>query len=133
CHVVVILDQAVVDVVADLLAGGADEVDTLDGLVDPLAVQDPTLQLLDADAEELLVLPLDLAPPGLVLGKLFLRLVDCLLFVVERAVCFRFRPGALVALARACHATVEPPQRVRRGETHMLFYTHTKPPARARA
>src|SRR5262249_59986758 len=78
----------------------------LDGLVDALAIQDPALQLLDADAEKLLVLPLDLAPPGLVLGKLFLGLVDYLLFVVERAVCLRLRPGALVALARACHASL---------------------------
>src|SRR5262249_14674966 len=104
-HVVRILDQAVVDVVTDLLARGADEVDALDGLVDPLPVEDATLQLLDADTEQLLVLPLDLPPPRLVLRKLLFRLVDTLLLVVDRgSVGLRLGPGALVTLARTCHA-----------------------------
>src|SRR5262245_931907 len=60
--VVRVLDQAVVDVVADLPAGRADEVDAFDRLVDALAVEDATAQLLDADAEQLFVLALDLAP-----------------------------------------------------------------------
>src|SRR5580765_7096048 len=47
-HVVRIFDQPLVEVVADLLARGTDEVDALDRLVDPLAVQDPALELLDA-------------------------------------------------------------------------------------
>ncbi len=59
--VVRILDQALVEVVADLLADRADEVDALDGLVDALPIEDTALELVDADAEELLVLPLDLA------------------------------------------------------------------------
>ena len=74
-HVVRILDQAVVDVVADLPARRADEVDALDRLVDALAVEDAAAQLLDADAEQLLVLALDLPPTGLVLRKLFLAVV----------------------------------------------------------
>src|SRR5262245_30410611 len=103
-HVVRILDQTIVDVVTDLLARGTDEIDALDGLVDPLAVQDPSLELLDADAEELLVLPLDLATPGLVLRKFLFRLVAGLLVVIDGGgVRLGLRPGALIALARACH------------------------------
>ena len=106
-HVVRVLDQAVVDVVTDLLARGADEVDALDGLVDALAVEDATLQLLDADAEQLFVLPLDLPPSRLVLRKLLLGLVDAVLLVVDRGgEGLRLGPGALVALARACHAAL---------------------------
>src|SRR5262249_27026731 len=113
------------DVVTDLLAGRTDEIDALDGLVDALPVEDATLQLLDADPEKLLVLPFDLATAGFVLGELFLGFVDRLLLIVERAVCFRFRPAALVALARACHASLKPPQRVRRVCAPLLLLSPT--------
>src|SRR6185503_9751789 len=82
-HVVRVLDQSFVEVVAHLLAGGADEVDALDGLVDALAVQDAPLELLDANAEQLFVLALDLPAASLVLRKLFLAVFHGLLFVVE--------------------------------------------------
>jgi 23S rRNA pseudouridine1911/1915/1917 synthase len=68
-RVVRILDQPVVHVVADLLALDADEVDTLDRLVDALAIEDAPLQLLDADSQQCLVLALDLAPAGFISGK----------------------------------------------------------------
>src|SRR5262249_18006614 len=100
-----ILDQAVVDVVADLLAGSADEVDALDRLVDALPVEDASLQLLDANAEELLVLPLDLPPPRLVLRQLLFRFLGALLLISDRgSQALGLGPGALVTLARACHA-----------------------------
>src|SRR5215467_683922 len=47
----------------------ADEVDALDGLVDTLAIENTTAELFDADAEQLGILALYLAPSGLVLGK----------------------------------------------------------------
>ena len=70
--VVRIFDQPLVHVVADLLALGADEVDAFDGLVDALAVEDAALQLLDADAEQVFVLALDLAAAGFVFGEIAL-------------------------------------------------------------
>src|SRR6185369_15505200 len=82
-HVVRVLDQAFVEVVAHLLAGGADEVDALDRLVDALPVEDAALELLDADAEQLLVLALYLAPSRFIFGELFLAVFDRLLLVVE--------------------------------------------------
>src|ERR1051326_8556171 len=48
-----ILDEAVVHVVTDLFAVDADEVDALDRLVDEFAIEDASLQLLDADAEKI--------------------------------------------------------------------------------
>src|SRR5262249_60631930 len=108
------------------LAGRAEEIDPADRFVDALPVEDATLQLLDADAEKLLVLPLDFATAGFVLGELFLGFVDRLLFIVERAVCFRLRPAALVALARACHASLKPPQRVRRAAPRLSSRTPPK-------
>jgi hypothetical protein len=81
--VVGIFHQAVVHVVADLRALGADEIDALDRLVDPLAVQDASAQLLNADSQEVLVLALDLAPAGLVFGKLLFARCDGALVLVE--------------------------------------------------
>src|SRR5262249_11722292 len=102
-HVVRILDETVVDVVADLPAGRADEVDALDRLVDALPVEDPPPQLLDPDAEQLFVLPLDLAAPGLVLRELLFGLVSRVLLVFEHREALR-RLAALVALSRTRHA-----------------------------
>jgi len=59
--------------VADLHALGADEVDALDRLVDALAVQDAPAELLDADAEKVFVLTLDLPPPRFVFRELLFR------------------------------------------------------------
>src|SRR5688572_5417630 len=103
--VVRVLDEAVVDVVADLPAGGADEVDALDRLVDALAVQDATAQLLDADAEELLVLPLDLPPPRLVLRELFLVVAGLVVLTLEEEALAAALGRRLVALTRARHAS----------------------------
>ena len=49
-----IFDQSLVEVVAHLPAGDADEVDPFDRLLDALAVQDPPGELLDANPEEIL-------------------------------------------------------------------------------
>jgi hypothetical protein len=72
-----ILDDAVVERMTDLQALVADEIDAFDGLVDSFAIEDAAPELFDSDAEQLLVLALDLAPARLVLGKigLFLMLV----------------------------------------------------------
>src|SRR5439155_15520181 len=119
-HVVRVLDETVVDVVTHLPARRADEVDALDGLVDALAVQDPPLQLLDADAEQLLVLALDLAPARLILRQVLLTVVGVQLLVVEDAEAFVLATatatataGCLFALARAWHASGLLRQRVR--------------------
>src|SRR5262249_15503717 len=78
-----IFHQAVVDVVTDLRALGTDEIDALDRLVDALAIQDPTAQLLDTDAEQVFVLTFDLAPPRFVLRKLLFARGDGALVLVE--------------------------------------------------
>src|SRR5581483_8224546 len=102
--VVRVFDETVVDVVAHLLARRADEVDALDRLVDALAVEDAPLQLLDADAEQLLVLALDLPAAGLVLRKIFLPVVGVRLLVLEDAERLALgAAAALLALPRACH------------------------------
>src|SRR5581483_1610636 len=57
---------AFVEVVADALALEADEVKAVDALVDFFPVEHPAAQLFDADAEQLFVIFLDLAPPRFV-------------------------------------------------------------------
>ena len=64
-----ILDNAVVERMADLQAFIAYEINALDGLVDSLAVEDAPLELLDPDAEQFLILALDLAPPASSFGR----------------------------------------------------------------
>src|SRR2546427_2565544 len=110
-QVVRVLHQPVVHVVADLLARRADEVDALDGLVDALAVQDAAAQLLDANAEQLLVLALDLAATGLVLGEVLLAVLGVVLVAVEDGERLGLATAALVALTRARHGRIIPPQR----------------------
>src|SRR5947199_286529 len=56
---------------ADFLAFVADEVQTIDALVDLLAVEHPTPQLFDADAEQLFVVFLDLSSARFVTWKIF--------------------------------------------------------------
>src|SRR5262249_9698421 len=80
-----------------------------DRLVDPLAVEDPSAQLLDADAEQLLVLALDLPAPGLVLRELLLRVVGVVILGLEDAERLRLAPSALVALTHARHASEDLP------------------------
>src|SRR5579884_1449826 len=72
-----ILGQAVIERMTDFQALGADEVDALDSLVDALAVEDAAAELFDPDAEQFLVLALDFAAAGFVLGKIriFARLI----------------------------------------------------------
>src|SRR5579885_439582 len=115
-HVVRILHQALVEVVAHPAAGRADEVNAL-------AVEDATLQLLDPDAEQLLVLPLDLPPPGLVLRELLLALVGGMVFLVEDAEALRLAT-ALLGLPRACHSVLLLLQRVRC--MYPQFFSHTQ-------
>jgi hypothetical protein len=61
----------------DLHALVADKVDAFDGLVDAFPIEDAALELLDSDAEQFLVLALDLTPTRFVLGEIgfFLMLV----------------------------------------------------------
>src|SRR5437870_11452263 len=108
-QVVRVLHQPVVHVVAHLLARRADEIDALDRLVDALAVQDAAAQLLDADAEQLLVLTLDLAAPGLVLGEILLPVLGVVLVAVEDGERLGLAATALVALSRARHGRIIPP------------------------
>src|SRR5579863_3414408 len=68
--VIRVLGQTVVERMADLKTIDADIVDALDSLVDALAIENPAAQFLDADAEQIGVLALDLAPSGFVLGKI---------------------------------------------------------------
>src|SRR5271156_1265792 len=84
---------------ANLHAHRADEVDALDGLVDALAVQNAAAELFDADAEQLGILPLYLAPAGFILGKIriFIGLVR---HVAEAGVTIFLRG---LALARSAH------------------------------
>src|SRR5258708_831194 len=85
---------------ADLEASGADKIDALDSLVDPLAVEDSPAQLLDSYSEQLAILAFDLPPACFVLGKIgvFVRLVR---HIAERRVLITL--GRL-ALARSTHS-----------------------------
>src|SRR5262249_12474085 len=110
-QVVWVFHQPVVHVVAHLLARRADEVDAFDGLVDALAVQDASAKLLDPDAEELLVLALDLAPPGLVLREILLAVVGLVILRVEEVEATTLALGTvLVRLACPCHRGHVPPK-----------------------
>lgn len=60
-----------IEVVTDLFALEADEIQAVDAFVDFLAVQHPAPKFLDADAEEFFVAFLDLAPAGFVAWKIF--------------------------------------------------------------
>ena len=62
---------ALVEIVADLFALVADEVKTVDALVDLLAIEHATSEFLDADAEEFFVIFLYLAPPRFVTWQIF--------------------------------------------------------------
>src|SRR5204862_3602159 len=111
-QVVRVLDQAVVDVVADLPARRADEVDALDRLVDALTVEDAAAQLLDPDAEQILVLALDLPPSRLVLREVLRTVVAARLLDLEDA---EGLPGlraaarlVVLALPRARHTPWRP-------------------------
>src|SRR5208282_6470014 len=99
-----IFAETVVERVTDFQAYAADEVYALDRLVDSFAVENPSAQLLDSDAEQLAVLALDFSPAGFVLGKvgIFLRLVR---HVAERGVLLAL--GGL-ALARSAHRVIPP-------------------------
>src|SRR5215469_98780 len=67
--IVGILGQPVVERMAHLPTTTADEVDALDGLVDPLAIENAAAEFFNADAEQLGILALYLASSGFVLGK----------------------------------------------------------------
>ena len=55
------LDPALVEIVTDFLAFKADEINSVDALIDFLAVEDPTSEFLDANTQQLFVVLLDLA------------------------------------------------------------------------
>ena len=55
------LDPSLVEIVRDFLAFKADEINSVDALVDFLAVEDPTAEFLDANTQQLFVVLLDLA------------------------------------------------------------------------
>jgi len=57
--------------VADFFALVADEVDSIDALVDFFPIEHAAPELIDADAQELFVVLFDLAPAGFVTGKIF--------------------------------------------------------------
>ena len=54
---------------ADLRTAHANEVDSLNRLVDSFAIKNATLELFDANTQELLVLPFDLAAACFVFGQ----------------------------------------------------------------
>ena len=54
------LDPALVEIVTDFFAFEADEINSVDALIDFLAVEDPTSEFLDANAQQLFVVLLDL-------------------------------------------------------------------------
>lgn len=70
-RIVLVFDQTFIQIVADLLAGHADEVDPLGIFVDALAVENAPGELPHADAQEFVVLAFDLEPPRFVLGHRF--------------------------------------------------------------
>src|SRR5258705_2157658 len=96
-----IFGQTVVERMADLEASGADKIDALDSLVDSLAVEDSSAQLLDSYPEQFAILAFNLPPAGFVLGKIcvFVRLVR---HIAERSVLVTL--GRL-ALARSTHSS----------------------------
>ena len=60
----------------DLFALEADEIETVDALVDFLTVEHPPSELIDADAEEIFVIFFNFAPARFVTWKIFvIRLV----------------------------------------------------------
>lgn len=61
-----------VQIVADFLALVADKVEPVDAFVNLLAIEHPTAEFFDADAEEFLVIFLYLAPPGFVAWQVFI-------------------------------------------------------------
>ena len=70
------LHPAFVEVVADFFAFVANEIETVDALVDFFAVQHAAAEFLDTDTEKLFIVPLYLAPAGFVTRKIFIfRLV----------------------------------------------------------
>ncbi len=73
--VILVLDQPLVEVVADRRAATTDEVYPLLGLTDPFAVEDAAFELADTDAQQVDVLLLYLLTPGLVLWE-FVHVID---------------------------------------------------------
>src|SRR6266481_5224492 len=94
-----ILGQTVVERMTDLEASGADKIDALDSLVDSLAIEDSSAQLLDSYSKQLAILAFDLPSAGFVLGKIgvFVRLVR---HIAERRVLVTL--GGL-AFSRSAH------------------------------
>src|SRR5438093_7942101 len=95
---------------ADFLAFVADEVQTIDALVDLLAVEHPTPQLFDADAEQLFVVFLDLSSARFVTWKIFVFpffLIGVVEVILRAAFCgpsgsFLFRSRHLSDLTLSC-------------------------------
>jgi hypothetical protein len=67
-----LLDQSLVEIVANFLAFPADIINSVDALVDFFAVEDASLKFFDTDAEKVLVVLFDLVSSGLVAGKVLL-------------------------------------------------------------
>jgi hypothetical protein len=67
-----LLDPSLVEIVADSFAFEADEIDSVDALVDFLSVENPAAEFLDANAQQLFVVLLDLASPRFVTWKILI-------------------------------------------------------------
>src|SRR5262249_1591651 len=85
-EIVRVLNQPLVHLVPNLFALAANEVLAFDRLVDPLSIEDPALQLIDPDTEEVLVLALDLSAPSLVFRQVAILLSIRPILFVEDAV-----------------------------------------------
>lgn len=60
--------QALVEGMAYLRAADADEINSLDSLINSFAIEDAAFELLDADTQEFLVLTLNLTAASFILG-----------------------------------------------------------------
>src|SRR5262249_10795492 len=107
--VVGVFDETLIHVVADFLAFGADEIHAFNGLVDAFAIEDPALELFDADTEEVFVLPFDLAAARFVFREIAVLGLDAGGLILEDA---RALLG-FVLLWRSTHAVLLSAQRVR--------------------
>jgi len=68
--------QAFVEGMTYLRAADANEINSLDGLVDSFAIENAAFKLLDADTKELLVLTLDLTAASFILREVRVFIAD---------------------------------------------------------
>jgi len=87
-NVVGIFHEPFIEIVANFLTYGTDEVDALNRLIDPLAVEDSSLEFLNADTQEFLVAFLDFLASRFVFWELLFARFLRLLFVERVEVLF---------------------------------------------